>query len=136
MVNRYNCYGWDIRRGEMRREDDGQYVHYSDYAVLEAENARLMNERNKAHEQLTDITSELTHQQSWYQDRGANNLCEALQLDRTHPPSPAVTEASVKLNAQKVFDECGLSSLVNKDQHDDVLRAIRAALQAAQEVEP
>lgn len=45
MVERYRCYGWDIRRGEMRREDDGNYVLYSDYARLqeqvEALEARL-----------------------------------------------------------------------------------------------
>lgn len=50
MVDRYRCYGWDTRRGDMRREDDGNFVSYSDYAKLEAQLAELEaeNERHAA----------------------------------------------------------------------------------------
>lgn len=37
MVDRYRCFGWDIRRGEMKPRDDGEWVRYSDYETLEAE---------------------------------------------------------------------------------------------------
>lgn len=66
MVEQYNCYGSDIRGGEMRPEEDGQWVRYSDYAALEAqlagakaENERLKRERNFWRSQHDERTRQL-----------------------------------------------------------------------------
>mgnify|MGYP002717630037 CR=1 FL=1 len=36
LVARFDCHGWDIRRGIMRQADDGAWVEYDDYATLAA----------------------------------------------------------------------------------------------------
>lgn len=36
LVKRFDCHGWDIRRGIMRQADNGAWVQYDDYATLAA----------------------------------------------------------------------------------------------------
>ena len=59
MVDRYRCYGWDIRRGEMRREDDGDYVRHSDYARLQEQVETLRKERDEFRSCLATASGKL-----------------------------------------------------------------------------
>lgn len=73
MIDRYNCYGWDIRRGEMRCEDDGEYVRHSDYADLERQIAELRAELSEARRQACDNGMELCRERSRAQAAEAEN---------------------------------------------------------------
>lgn len=48
MVRRYACHGWDIRYGQMKPEDDGDWVSYGDYEFLESQ----MSEKDQEIERL------------------------------------------------------------------------------------
>lgn len=48
MVDRYRCFGWDIRRGVMKLRGEGEWVLYSDYARLQEQVETLTKERDEA----------------------------------------------------------------------------------------
>ncbi len=45
-VERFDCHGWDVRRGRMLRAEHGDYVRASDYDALARELAELKAERD------------------------------------------------------------------------------------------
>lgn len=55
-VDRFDCHGWDIRRGVMRQADDGAWVRYGEYATL----AATVIEQQAEIERLRGIVRELT----------------------------------------------------------------------------
>ena len=57
LVARFDCHGWDIRRGIMRQADDGAWVEYDDYATLAATVIEQQAEIDRLRELLGTVFS-------------------------------------------------------------------------------
>lgn len=136
MIERYNCYGWDIRRGEMRPEQDGQWVRHSDYAALEAKLAEankdtalaVLNERTKAAVRDIERDSEVAGlkialEQAWQSNRDRADIIAALEAA---PPAPKVTD-------EMVSAACDAFLRANTTVRTVGFKEMRAALKAAME---
>lgn len=149
MVDRYNCYGWDIRRGEMRLEQDGQWVRHSDYATLEAQLAERMVELREARKAISsthrrrvkhencEITNCPICDGGLFQcaDCGAAEIeteqmvCTALSAVEATPPAPKVTETALP---QDVIDLV-IAAREFWDANDDLSPESRALDSALEE---
>lgn len=133
MVERYNCYGSDIRGGEMRPEQDGQWVRHADYAALEAENARLRADMDGATVYARNLLTAFVGEHFPDNDRwkplddligmltqfdNASTIARDYKLRlstlEATPPAPKVTEEMVKAAAASLRPD--LFTQLNTDE--------------------